>query len=460
MADMPKEVEAAQKYAADALSEDSKISFIRALLIILGLVVLFSLYDLFRETYLPNFTRLETYIASILLVVVFCVIFVFWFNRLSKQRSQEFKSINNELLCEIIIRNRTEERLEYLNFHDNLTGLYNRAFFEEQIQRFSAPRYSPVTIIVYDVDGLKFINDTLGHDIGDSLLVAVASVIKNSYRDGDVVSRTGGDEFAILIPNSNDVVVKNTCNKIRDAISSYNEENSKLPLSISVGSATSQEGLSVSDLFKEADNNMYREKLHRSQSARSAIVQTLKKALGARDFITEGHANRMQDLVSDLAKSISLPERKFADLRLLAQFHDIGKVGIPDNILFKPGPLSNEEYTEMKRHCEIGYIIAMSPPDLGPIAEYILKHHEWWNGTGYPLGLKGEEIPLECRILAVADAYDAMTSDRPYRKALSCEDALKELQRCAGVQFDPSLVNDFVAMVGKQRMFDMDVKLH
>lgn len=457
---MPDEVESAQKYAPGALLENNIFSFMRALPIVLGIIAFFTVYEFLKDTFFPNLTGWGAHIVSILLVALFCILFVLWFNRLSKQRSLEFKSVNSELLREIIIRNRTEERLKYLSFHDNLTGLYNRAFFEEQMQRFSAPRYSPVTIIVCDVDGLKFINDTLGHDIGDSLLVAVADVIKNSYREGDIVARTGGDEFALLIPNSTEAIVKSTCHKIRDSIASYNEENTKLPLSISVGFATSHDGLSAGDLFKEADNNMYREKLHRSQSARSAIVQTLKKALGARDFITEGHADRMQDLVIDLAKSISVPERKHADLRLLAQFHDIGKVGIPDNILFKPGPLSNEEYTEMKRHCEIGYIIAMSPPDLGPIADLILKHHEWWNGEGYPIGLKGEEIPLECRILAVADAFDAMTSDRPYRRALSSEDALKELKRCAGIQFDPELVDGFVQMKGKKRMSNTGVGLH
>ena len=459
MAKIPIEVEAARKHESGAFLEND-FSVVRALPIVLGIVAFFTLYEFLRGTFLPNLGGWGVHIASILLVVLFCILFVLWFYRLSRQRNMEFRSVNSELLREIIIRNRTEERLKYLSFHDNLTGLYNRAFFEEQMQRLSAPRYSPLTIIVCDVDGLKFINDTLGHDIGDSLLVAVAEVIKNSYREGDVVARTGGDEFALLIPNSTEAMVKKTCHKIRDAIAVYNEANAKLPLSISLGFATSHDGLSAGDLFKEADNNMYREKLHRSQSARSAIVQTLKKALGARDFITEGHADRMQDLVIDLAKSISVPERKHADLRLLAQFHDIGKVGIPDNILFKPGPLSSEEYAEMKRHCEIGYIIAMSPPDLGPIADLILKHHEWWNGEGYPIGLKGEEIPLECRILAVADAFDAMTSDRPYRRAMSGEDALKELKKCAGVQFDPKLVDDFVKLKSKNRISNIGVGLH
>jgi len=131
-------------------------------------------------------------------------------------------------------------------------------------------------------------------------------------------------------------------------------------------------------------------------------------------------------------------------MRLLAQFHDIGKVGIPDRILFKPGPLTPQEIEEMRKHCEIGHRIALSAPDLVPIADWILKHHEWWNGQGYPLGLKGEEIPLECRILSIVDAYDAMTNNRPYRKALPHQVAMEELIKCSGTQFEPHLVQELV----------------
>ncbi len=189
--------------------------------------------------------------------------------------------------------------------------------------------------------------------------------------------------------------------------------------------------------------------LYRSRSARSSIVQALMKTMEARDFITEGHAQRMQSLVVGLARAIGLSEKRLAEYRLLAQFHDIGKVGIPDRILFKPGPLTSEEVAEMRRHCEIGHRIALSAQDLAPIADWILKHHEWWNGNGYPLGIKGEEIPLACRVLAIADAYDAMTSDRPYRKAMTKEQAVKELLNCAGTQFDPYLVPKFIDMLVK-----------
>ncbi|MDQ7789134.1 MAG: PocR ligand-binding domain-containing protein [Eubacteriales bacterium] len=348
---------------------------------------------------------------------------------------------NNELM-------RAKDKLNYLSAHDPLTGLYNRIRFEDEMRRLERGRHDRVGIIVCDVDGLKLINDTLGHEAGDGLLSAAAGIIQSTFRDGDIVSRIGGDEFAVVLPSAPEAVIESACRKIRDRVTAYNHSHTELPLSMSVGFAIGDTSgpVTINDLFKEADNNMYREKLHRSMSARSAIVQTLMKALEARDFVTEGHADRLQTLVVRVAIVLGMPEHQVSDLRLLAQFHDIGKVGIPDRILFKPASLMPEETSEMRRHCEIGHRIALSAPDMIPIADWILKHHEWWNGQGYPLGLQGEGIPLECRILAVVDAYDAMTNDRPYRPAMPHETATDELLRCAGTQFDPLVVEKFVQL--------------
>ena len=191
---------------------------------------------------------------------------------------------------------------------------------------------------------------------------------------------------------------------------------------------------------------MYRQKLSSSQSARSGVVHTIMKMLEVRDFETEEHSQRLARMAVGLSDRVGLPGHRKNDLRLLAQFHDIGKIGIPDKILLKPGALTSEERKEIERHSEIGHRIATVIPELQPVAEFILKHHERWDGKGYPLGLKGELIPIENRILAIVDAFDAMTSDRPYRKAMKADEAFAELRKCQGSQFDPILVELFLTM--------------
>jgi diguanylate cyclase (GGDEF)-like protein len=353
----------------------------------------------------------------------------------------------------VICRNITdrilmEEQLKFQSLHDSLTKLYNRTYFEEQMKLNKDARECIMGLIICDVDGLKIVNDALGHPIGDFVLKNVASILKESFRPEDIVARIGGDEFAVLLKNCSIKALETSCHRVREGISNYNIINPTIPISLSMGYAVNQRTpIDTEALFKEADNNMYREKLHQQKSARNSIVQALIKALEARDFITEGHAERLQWLVEKFAKAIGIPEQSLADIRLLARFHDIGKVGIPDSILFKPGRLTKNQWVVMKRHCEIGYRIAMASPDLAPIADGVLKHQEWWDGTGYPLKIAGENIPIECRMLAIVDAYDAMTNDRPYRKAMSQKEAIKELGECAGTQFDPGLVKEFVAIM-------------
>lgn len=344
-----------------------------------------------------------------------------------------------------------EQKLLHLSAHDSLTAVYNRAYFEVALQEYSHLRYMPVGIVNCDVNGLKLINDTFGSETGDIMLGMAAEILRAVFPETSVIARTGGDEFSVLLPNTSAELVDRYCQQVRLQVLEYNQRNNGdsrgVNLSLSMGHAVGGGSLErVSECMREAENAMQREKLHSGQSARSALVSTVKKLLEVRDFQTGGHATRMIDACEQMARLLNLSDERIADIRLLAQFHDIGKVGIPDHILFKSGPLTDEEFMIMKRHSDIGHRIALSSPELLPIAESILQHHEWWDGSGYPLGVKGTDIPLECRILSIVDAYDAMTSERPYRQPLSHDAALAEVCRNAGRQFDPDLVELFMEL--------------
>lgn len=339
----------------------------------------------------------------------------------------------------------TQQKLRFYSMYDVLTGLYNRSYFEEEIIHLDQNSSSPISVIMCDVDGLKLINDSLGHHIGDELLKAAANVIRSVFRINDIVSRIGGDEFAILLPETDEKAAAEAVTRLWLALKEYNSSSPEIPLSLSIGYATGN--IPVQSVIIEADNNLNRNKLRRSNSAKSHFTTTLMAMLAERDYVTEGHADRMEELAEVMAKAAGLSPSEKIDLILLAKFHDIGKVGISDKLLFKPAPLTEDEMDEMKRHSEIGYRIALSSPDLSHIAKYILHHHEWWNGQGYPLGLAEEKIPLPCRILTLIDTYDAMTSDRPYRNALTHEDVVEYIQSQRGIRFDPELLDIFVTAV-------------
>ncbi|MDR3589425.1 MAG: diguanylate cyclase [Negativicutes bacterium] len=358
----------------------------------------------------------------------------------------------NGVLMEMTGGKTAEDELIRLGTHDQLTGLYNRSYFETQLA--GNCRFPKATaVVIWDIDGLKLINDTFGYAEGNKLLEASAQIIGASLKDGDLAARIGDDEFVALLPAAGEQEAEKKAHAIREAIVNYGLTKFHIPFSVAVGFAVScEDACPLTDVFKAADDSMGREKLHHAGSKRSKIIQALAAALEARDYITDGHASRLQGMALMLAMAVGLPENRFGDLRLLALFHDLGKVAIPDDILFKPEMLTAEEQAIMRRHCEIGHRVAQGLPDLRPIADWILKHHEWWNGGGYPLGLAGEEIPLECRIISIVDAYDAMINDRPYRAALSHRQAIAEIRRNSGSQFDATLADRFVSLMEGQNL--------
>ena len=353
-------------------------------------------------------------------------------------------------------RKEHEQRIEYLSYHDSLTDVNNRAFFEDEIARLDTISQLPLSVINADVNGLKMINDALGHAAGDNVLKEAARAIRSCTRETDILARVGGDEFSILLPQTNCEEVKIIVEEIQLACNetTVNVGSNKLVLSISFGYATKTEiAESFANTLITAEDFVYRKKLLVRDSFHSSLLQLMRTSLFERSNETEEHAARLVVLTGKLGKAMGLNEEKLNELQLFSTLHDIGKISIDNGILKKAGPLTDIEFVEMKKHPGIGYRIAMASSDFKSIAEYILCHHERWDGKGYPQGLSGEEIPLLSRILSVVDAYDAMTSDRSYRKATKTENAIVEIEENSGTQFDPQIAKLFAEMMRYPNLF-------
>lgn len=348
---------------------------------------------------------------------------------------------------DITNRKESEKKIKYLSFHDKLTNLYNRAYFEEELARLNTPRQLPLSIIMGDLNGLKLINDTFGYSRGDSLLVTISKVLKDICRADDILARWGGDEFVILLPKT----TQSDAEEITARIKGKCKEKStkKMPLSISLGISTKKNpSQDISSILKETEDRMQSAKLLESRSMVRSIIDSIEGLLVEKSNETKLHTERIKDMSEKLGKATGLSAGQMDKLALLATLHDIGKIAIPEEILKKRGALTEKEWDIVKRHPETGYRIASATPELAHIADDILCCHERFNGTGYPHSLKGEDIPILSRIILIVDAYDVMTHDRAYKKAITKNKAIEELKRCSGTQFDPRLIDKFIDMVG------------
>ena len=347
-------------------------------------------------------------------------------------------------------RKEKEKRVEFLSYHDSLTGVYNRAFYEEKVKILDTEENLPFSVIISDVNGLKLINDTMGHAAGDNFLVATTQLLSRFVRKGDILARVGGDEFSILLPRTSNQEAQKIINHIQSACQAFKIDVFKCPMSLSISLGFDTKNVmeeSFSYISKMAEDYMYRQKLLERESFHSTILNTLRVSLFERSQETEEHASRLIVMSKKLGIAMGLSKGELNDLELLSSLHDIGKINIDNSILSKPDMLTGDEWLEMKKHPAIGYRIAMASTELRSIAEYILCHHERWDGAGYPQGLRRENIPLLSRVISVVDAYDAMTNDRPYRMALTREDAVAEIIKHSGSQFDPSISKLFLTLV-------------
>lgn len=341
------------------------------------------------------------------------------------------------------------ERIRYLCDHDSLTDLYNRTAFESSFQQLIDDGHFPFSILIMDIDGFRAVNEGLGHKEGDRVLKTFAKRIREQCRPEDLLSRWGGDEFAIILKNTGEEEAVAIAEKIKKNARVVLRDN--IELNLSFGLATlGPEDQSMEKAIATAEDMMLRHKLFVDNSIQNAIIVSIQRTLQERNLETEEHTERMVGLANNFGAHLGLEKNQQNSLQLLATLHDIGKVGIPDKILLKEGSLTPEEWKAMKTHSAIGTRIAEATRTLSHIGENILCHHEKWDGTGYPRGISGEEISPACRILALVDAFDVMTHDRPYKKAISKEEALLEIRRCSGTQFDPGLAERFISFMEAQ----------
>lgn len=343
-------------------------------------------------------------------------------------------------------RHSFEKKIEVLSYHDQLTGLYNRRFFEEETERLDTKRNLPLTVIIADVNGLKLTNDAFGHFLGDKLLKKAADVFCTECRADDIIARIGGDEFSILLPKTDSREALRIIRRIQSAILEDTTEN--IILSISFGYSTKYEPEeAMIEVIKKAEDHMYNNKLSESLKIRSRTLEIIKKKLYGKNEREQKHSERVGKLCREIGKAMSMNPIQLKELETAGMLHDIGKIAVEDRILNKEEELDQSEMLKIRRHAEIGYHILSSVGELAQVAHYVLAHQERWDGTGYPKQLKGHGIPVQSRIIAIADAYDAMTTPSPFRKPISEEEAAQELKNNAGRQFDPEIVKVFLEKV-------------
>lgn len=350
------------------------------------------------------------------------------------------------LARDITERKNMENRLRYLSETDMLTKLYNRYSFEEKSKELDTEESLPLGIIMGDVNGLKIVNDTLGHLEGDKLLINISEILKEICESKGYVFRWGGDEFMILLPNFNEEECDEIIEDINNKCSNAQYEFIQLSIALA-GEVKNNLDEDIYDYIKRVEEKLYRKKLLEKKSVKSTIMESLKKSLEEKNLETQEHTERVTEYALNIGKIMKLRTSELDELILAAELHDIGKIAINEDILLKKGKLTDEEFEIIKTHTEKGYRIISASSELGNVAKCVLTHHEKYDGTGYPLGLKGDEIPIIARIINVADSYDAMTSGRVYKKAMKEDEAIKELKRCSGSQFDPDIVDHFIKYI-------------
>ncbi|MGE5626634.1 MAG: FIST N-terminal domain-containing protein [Solirubrobacterales bacterium] len=363
-----------------------------------------------------------------------------------EETTSALKEFNKMLEDEIAERTKREGVISYLSYHDKLTGLYNRRFYEEEIKKIDNKRNLPISIIMGDVNNLKLVNDVFGHEKGDELLIKVSKGIQHICRKNDCAARWGGDEFVILLPKTSSEEAEDIVKRINAQY--FKEQVGNIQVSVSFGWETKKNPEDdIMKILKRAENYMYEHKIIESKALKNKVIGIINNTLFEKNKLEEQHSKRVGELCQKLGAAIGLTEVETIELKTAGVLHDIGKIVLEDKLLMKAEKLNEQEWNAIKCHSDTGYQIVNSCFNLQDLANGILSHHERWDGKGYPTGLKGDEIPLTARIIALADSYDSMISDKPYRKALSKEEAIAEIRDNAGTQFEPEIAKIFIEKV-------------
>lgn len=368
-----------------------------------------------------------------------------------EERHYEFRAVPLDDGFVAILRDISEQvfyekSIEYISTHDQLTGAGNRWAYEEDSRELEKTEEGAnLGILMIDVDGLKVINDSLGHRVGDETLVTVAELLRENTPERSRIYRVGGDEFVLFLPQTTMEELESADQQIQAA--ARRKKIGSMLLSLSVGRCVREEGQTLAEAVSRAEYDMYRAKLAEGRQPQAEALETIQKALFEKNTREMHHARRVSEICAAIGRALHLAAQEQEDLETAGLLHDIGKVGISESILDKEGTLDADEYEEVKKHSEIGYRILHSTKGMSGLAQAILAHHERWDGTGYPQGYVKTQPPLFARVIGIADAYDAMTRARSYRDVYTKEEAIEEMKKQAGKQFDPYLLDIFIRYV-------------
>lgn len=344
-------------------------------------------------------------------------------------------------------RKRDEEKVRYLSRHDPLTGLVNRQYFEEQLRNHDNEKYLPLTVVFADLNGLKLTNDIFGHEAGDLLLRKAAGILKKNSRKMDIIARTGGDEFILLLPNTTADEAAEIIERIRADLSGERINAIKCSMSLGFDTKVSMQQ-DIEQIKKNAEIEMYRGKTLMRKHKGTEMIQDIMNNLHERSARERSHSETISDLCERMGKALHWSSANTRKLSEAGYYHDIGKIVLSDNLL-KKTDLDLLEAHEKQQHVIAGYRILNLSDTTLDLAEIVYCHHENWDGSGYPKGLKGEEIPIQSRIIAVAEQYDFMTSSSNPNPC-SREEALEKIRINAGVKFDPKVVEVFLKTMSSQ----------